>query len=129
MSKRLVKNRMNYTDIMNELYPDKGRRYELITGESMTSPDEALTIQEIIDRHTRGQYVPVGELKYAETLEELELPDYSKLTKQEIISLKHENDEFIRENRRVLEKWHNYNKNKKQTQEKNEKSSSTEETS
>lgn len=58
---------------------------ETVEGESMTSPDMTLTIPELLEKHTRGQAIPIaGNAIYSED----EFPDLATMDLSEIQDLR-----------------------------------------
>lgn len=47
-------------------YKDDPAQYERIEGESMTEPNQSLTIQQILDRFKAGQKLPTNEEMYSD---------------------------------------------------------------
>lgn len=73
---------------------------------SLTVPDQALTVGEILERHRRGLSYPEGAGIYDDDLGE-NYPDISKLTKMEKIALSKDYAELVQQKKKDFEELQN----------------------
>lgn len=101
MSKKLKKiqtqNNYNYKD-------HKG---EIPKGVSLTIPDQSMSIRQLIERHTRGQQIPIHMPSYqftsdSEIDESMNIPDMEKLDYFEKVELKENVQETIDETKKSI---------------------------
>ena len=74
---------------------------------SETVPDGVLTLKQIIERHRRGQYVPVNDQKFEEEIAEYtgNFPDTTKMSKIELTELAHNLSDFIKSSRNAIKEY------------------------
>lgn len=88
-----VRNQFNYS-----LFIDSFEEHP--KGESLTVPDQALSMRQLLTRYTRGQDVPMHEGTYDG---EHDLPDLSRLDKMDLLDLQRETTEIITEGQQYLQ--------------------------
>ena len=88
----------NYDDFNKGKKIKKGESFDLESEPSLTIPDQALTIQEILERYTRGGEVRVLKPQYLEDAQTdvgSMVPDMSKMDKLDKIDMAREVGEYI----------------------------------
>lgn len=88
-----VRNQRNYSIHIDE-YQEHPR------GVSITVPDQALSMRQLLTRYTRGQDITVFDTQYDG---DNDLPDVSRLDKLDIIDLKRDVEETISGGREYLQ--------------------------
>lgn len=88
----------NYDDYNSKKKVKKGEAFDLEAEPSLTVPDQGMTIQEILERYTRGGEVRVLKPQYLEdsgTDVGSMIPDFEKMDKLDKIDMAREVGEYI----------------------------------
>lgn len=97
----------NYSDYNDRKKIKKGEYYDLSKEPSLTVPDQAMTVQEILERYTRGGEVRVLKPQYLEdesTDVGAMVPDLSKMDKLDKIDMAREVGEYIGDIQKAVKK-------------------------
>lgn len=80
---------------------------EVNTEESMTIPGADTTLQDLVERQRRGQYVPILDQQYNEDVKYFDatFPDLNKMSKLELVQFAHEQKDYFIKNRQALGRY------------------------
>lgn len=84
-----------------------GEFYDPIKDPSMTVPDGVMSLKDLIERHAKGQHVPIKDAQYQEDITDFNesYPDVSTMTKIELLDFNLNLKTFIINGRKSIERW------------------------
>lgn len=90
-------------------YHDVNKEEGIVTGEfndepSLTEPNRVLPLKDLIERHRKGQYVPVLDQQFEDNVKTFQstLPDFSTMSKMELLEFNENLIDKIKQDREYI---------------------------